>query len=201
MSNSKDAPSPPTVQPKQPNATRCVAIVVLVLILLTLFVVAVIWLAVQPKKLAYSIEHSSINGYAGNATGNATFHCLLRSRNPNRRVSFRFKRIEVEAYYHSGKLFNGSAAPFSQPVRNVTEVEVDLAEVRAALQGKEAGLFEAERAAGSVKMEVKVTGKINMKIGVFKVHRTVRATCGPYDVPFKESEGFRRVECDTDISY
>ncbi|KAG6417332.1 hypothetical protein SASPL_119486 [Salvia splendens] len=199
MSNSKDTP-PPTVQRRQPHVTRCVAIVVLVLILLTLFVIAVIWLAVQPKKLIFSIEHSSITG--NNATaGNSTFHCLLRSRNPNKRVSFQFKRIEVEATYRGTKLFNGSVAPFRQPVRNVTEVEVDLPEVRAALQAKEADQFKAERAAGVAKMEVKATGKMNMKIGVFKVHRTVTAACGPYDVPFKESEGFRWVDCHTDISY
>ncbi|XP_047964752.1 uncharacterized protein At1g08160-like [Salvia hispanica] len=202
MPKSKDTP-PPTVQARQPNATRCILIVVLVLILLTLFVVAVIWLAVQPKKLILSIEHSSITGYTGNnaTAGNSTFHCLLRSRNPNKRVSFQFKRIEVEATYHGTKLFNGSVAPFRQPVRNVTEVEVELPGVRAALQGKEADQFRAERATGSATMEVKVTGKTHMKIGVFKVHRTVTAACGPYEVPFKESEGFRRVDCDTDVSY
>lgn len=197
MSNSKATP-PPTVQWRQPNATRCAAIVVLVLILVTLFVIAVIWLAVQPKKLAYSIERSSISGSTGN---NSTFHCLLRSTNPNKRVSFQFKRIDLEATYLGTKLFTGGVAPFRQPARNVTEVEVDLPEVRPPLQGKEAEKFRAERAAGAAKMEVRVTGKMNMKIGVFKVHRTVTATCGPYDVPFKESEGFRRVECDTDISY
>ncbi|XP_057789388.1 uncharacterized protein At1g08160-like [Salvia miltiorrhiza] len=181
-----------TTQPRQPEAARCVAVVFLVIILLTLLIVVVIWLAVQPKKLIYTIEHSNINGGGGNR--NATFHCLLRSRNPNKRVSFYFKRIDVEATYYGKKLFEGAVGPFRQPVRNITDLEVDLA---AASTEK----LAAERAAGRAKMEVKVEGKINMKIGVFKVHRTVTAICGPYDVPFSEAEGFKMVQCDTDISY
>lgn len=199
MTKSKEA----GVEPRQPQMKRCIAVVFLVLILITLFLVVVIWLAVQPKKLIYTIEHSSINGYNYTRGGdvNATFHCVLRSKNPNKRVSFYFKRIDLEATYYGKKLFAGNVGPFRQPVRNVTDLEVDVVAVGAALRGKAAEELSAEKAAGSVKMEVKVVGKVNMKIGVFKVHRTVTALCGPYDVPFSEAKGFRKVDCDTDISY
>lgn len=192
-----------SLQPRQPQAARCMAVVLLVLIILTLIIVATVWLAVQPKKLIYSIEHSSINGYNYTRDGhlNATFHCLLRSRNPNKRVSFYFDKIDVEASYYGTALFHGNVGPFHQPVRNVTDLEVDVAANGTALHGTAAADMRMERASGNVKLEVNIVGKMRMKIGLFKVHRTATARCGPYDVPFSESKGFKRVTCDTDIWY
>lgn len=209
MSNSTTS-AKEVVEPRQPQAARCLAIVLLVVILITLLLVVIIWLAVMPKKLVYSIEHSSINGFKYTAGGgggegriNATFHCLLRSRNPNKRVSFYFDKIDVDANYYGETIFTGEkvVAPFHQRVRNVTDLEVEVAANGTALHGKAAEELRVEQASGSVKMEVKIEAKIRMKIGVFKVRRTVTATCGPYDVPFSESNGFKRVECDTDIYY
>lgn len=190
-------------QPRQPQAWRFMAVVAVVLIIITLIIVVTIWLAVQPKQLTYSIEHSSINGYKEASDGrNATFHCLLRSKNPNKRVSFYFDKIDVRAMYYDKALFDGGRVePFYQPARNVTDLEVDVAANATVVTGKAAEDLKIERASGNVKLEVKIVGKIRMKIGVFKVRRTVTARCGPYDVPFSESVGFKRVTCDTEIYY
>ncbi|KAH6772714.1 hypothetical protein C2S52_004476 [Perilla frutescens var. hirtella] len=192
-------------QLRQPQAWRFMAVVSVVLIIITIIIVITIWLAVQPKQLIYSIEHSSINGYNYTSGGrlNATFHCLLRSKNPNKRVSFYFDKIDVRATYYDKELFvGGKVDPFYQPVRNVTDLEVDVAANGTVVAGSKAAEdLRMERASGNAKLEVKINGKIRMKIGVFKVRRTVRARCGPYDVPFSESMGFKRTTCDTEIYY
>lgn len=105
------------------------------------------------------------------------------------------------ALYYGNPLFHGNVGPFYQPVRNVTDLDVDVAANGTALHGAAAEDMRMEKASGSVKLEVNIVCKIRMKIGVFKVHRTATARCGPYDVAFSESKGFKRVTCDTDIYY
>lgn len=189
------------VQSRPFEAVRCIALILMVLIIVIGLIVIIIWLAVQPKKLKYSIEHSSISGY--NLTSdrklNASFHFMLRAKNPNKRVSFYYDKIIVKVSYKGKDLSVGNVDPFYQRRRNVTDLELSMAAKDVVVYGTEAKDLKMESASGDVKLEVKIWGKIRMKVGVFKVHRTLKALCGPLAVPFSSSKGFKRVFCDVDI--
>ncbi|KAI3461356.1 hypothetical protein Pfo_018019 [Paulownia fortunei] len=194
------APQQGQARPRHSALVRCIAGVLLALIILTGLIVLIIWLAVQPKKLKYSLEQGSISGY--NLTNdhlNANFHFVLRANNPNRRISLYYDRIDVTVLYEDQKLSINNVHPFYQPRRNVTHLDMDLVAKDAALYGAVARDLRMEKASGSVDLDVKIRAKIRLKVGVFKIHRKLKVLCGPVTVPFYSSKGFERVFCDADI--
>ncbi|KAL8496493.1 hypothetical protein ACS0TY_020265 [Phlomoides rotata] len=183
MSPPRAPPQGAEVQPRY--SKRFAAILVLALSIFTVLTVIIIWLSVRPKNLAYSVERSSITGYSFTSAGhlNATFHFLLRSKNSNRRVSFYYDKIDVKRR------------------RNVTDLELSLTAEDVVVRGVVAENLKTERPSGDVKLEVKMSGKIRLKVGLFKVHRSLEVLCGPFQVPFSSSpKRFDRVTCDVDIS-
>ncbi|KAG8387577.1 hypothetical protein BUALT_Bualt02G0035800 [Buddleja alternifolia] len=187
--------------PRHSTAVKCIATVLLALIILTGLTVLIIWLAVQPKKLRYSIEHGSIDGYNLTNDGhlNATFKFVIRANNPNRRISLYYDRIDVTVSYEDQNLAVGHFHPFYQPRRNVTHLEVEVVAEEAAVYGAVARDLRMEKKSGDVDLDLKIRAKIRLKIGVFKIHRKLKVNCGPLTVPFSSSKGFERVFCDVDI--
>lgn len=185
--------------PRRP-VLRCVILVILALITLTGLTILIIWLAVQPRKLKYSIEHGSINGF--NLSGdhlNAELDFVLRAHNPNRHVSLYYDRIDVTVMYEDQKLSVNNVHPFYQRRRNVTFVDLDLEAKNAAVYGATARDLKMERASGELNLNVRIRAKIRLKVGVFKIHRKLKINCEDVTVPFDSRKGFERVLCDTDM--
>ncbi|GFQ01018.1 uncharacterized protein at1g08160 [Phtheirospermum japonicum] len=194
-------PQTPAAPPRHSPLLRCIACVLLGLIVLVGLIVLITWLAVQPKKLKYTLEQGSISGYnlSKNNHLNANFHFVLRANNPNKRISLYYDRIDVTVSYEDQVLSNNNVHPFYQPRRNVTHLGMDLMAKDAVVYGAVARDLKMERAAGEVGLDVKVRAKIRLKIGVFKIHRKLKVLCESVTVPFNSSKGFERVYCDTDI--
>ncbi|XP_057781875.1 uncharacterized protein At1g08160-like [Salvia miltiorrhiza] len=179
---------------------QCAVLVVIALIAMTGLAVLIIWASVQPKKLHYSIEHGSITGF--NLTSDklsSNFGFALRANNPNRHVSIYYDRIDVTVAYEDQKLSVNNVHPFHQRKRNVTFVDLKLVAKDAAVYGATARDLRMERAAGEVNLNVKVRAKIRLKVGVFKIHRTLKVDCESVTVPFDSRKGFQRVLCETDL--
>ncbi|KAL1544098.1 hypothetical protein AAHA92_20994 [Salvia divinorum] len=193
------AQAPGQAAPRRP-VLQCVVLVVIALIAMTGLAVLIIWASVQPKKLHYSIEHGSVTGF--NLTDdklNSDFDFVLRANNPNRHVSLYYDRIEVTVWYEDQKLSVNNVHPFHQPKRNVTFVDLALVAKNAAVYGATARDLRMERAAGDVNLNIKVRAKIRLKVGVFKIHRTLKVDCESVMVPFNLHKAFQRVVCHTDM--
>lgn len=187
--------------PRRPML-RCAILLILALIVLTGLAVLITWLAVQPRKLKYSIEHGSIGGFnlsSGSDRLNAEFDFVLRAHNPNRHVSLYYDRIDVTVMYQDQKLSVNNVHPFYQRRRNVTFVDLDLEAKNATVYGATARDLRMERTAGEVNLSVKIRSKIRLKVGVFKIHRKLKIDCDDVAVPFDSRKGFKRVSCDTDM--
>ncbi|KAH6836719.1 hypothetical protein C2S53_007376 [Perilla frutescens var. hirtella] len=194
----------PTAQtaaaPRRRPFLRCIVLVILALIAVTGLVVLIIWAAVQPRKLKYSIEHGSITGFnLTNEKLNSDFDFVLRANNPNRRVSLYYDRIDVTVLYEDKSLSVNNVNPFYQPRRNVTFVDLDLTAKNAAVYGAMARDLKMERATGVVNLDVRIRAKIRLKVGLFKIHRTLKIECDSLLVPFDSRKGFERVLCHTDM--
>ncbi|PIM98949.1 hypothetical protein CDL12_28562 [Handroanthus impetiginosus] len=191
-------PNPMKSQP--PAVVRCVALVSLALIIFATVIVIIIWLAVQPKRLNYSVELGSISGY--NFTNDhlitANFRFVLRTENPNNRVSFYYDKIVVKVSYEEQNLCADNVPPFYQRSGNVTRLDLNMAAKDAAVHGGAAEDLEREQESGDLDVEVKLRAKIRIKIGLLRVHRTLKVVCGPLKVPFSSSKVFKRVRCDVD---
>ncbi|CAK9150476.1 unnamed protein product [Ilex paraguariensis] len=194
-------PPQPPARPRKSNLVRCIAIVLLALIVLVGLAVIIIWLAVKPKRMVYSIEDGSIHGYnLTNNQLNATFKFVLRAYNPNTRVSIYYDKIEVTVSYDDTTLAFNSVDPFFQHHRNVTKKGLTLVAQGAALYGSVARDLGLEKSSGKVELELRLKAKIRFKVGVWKSRkRTLRLLCAPLMVPLSSRKGFTRTLCDVDL--
>ncbi|XP_027106946.1 uncharacterized protein At1g08160 [Coffea arabica] len=199
MANSR-APGQIAASPAHSTLLRIIAMILLALILLVGIAVIVIWLAVKPRKLVYTIESGSIHNY--NLTDdhlNATFNFELRAYNPNSKVSIYYDRIETRVLYDDSTVAFNNVQPFYQPRRNVTHLGLDLVATNAGLFPGTARNLRMERSTGEIEVEVRVKAKIRFKVGAIKSHRTLRLLCGPLVVHFSSSRNFERTFCDIDL--
>lgn len=195
------APPPGAAKPRHSVLVRTIAMVLLALIVLVGVAVLIIWLAVRPKRLVYTIEDGSIHGF--NLTNNhlnATFNLVIRSYNPNSKVSIYYDKVEVLVSYDDQNVAFNTVAPFFQPRRNVTHLGVKLVAQDVALYGAVAKDLGLEKSSGEVELDVRVKAKIRFKVGVWKSrHRTMRILCSPTLVHFSSSKSFDRTYCDIDL--
>ncbi|KAL2511175.1 putative NAD(P)H dehydrogenase (quinone) FQR1-like 3 [Abeliophyllum distichum] len=191
-------PGPQAAQLRHSGIVRCIAMVLITLIILASLIVLINWLLVQPKKLKYSIEDGSVSGYnlSNDHHLNATFHLVLRANNPNKRVSLYYDKIEVSVSCEDQKLSVNNISPFYQPRKNVTHMNVNLEAKNVTLHEAVARDLKMERTSGNVELDVKFRAKIRLKLGVLRIHGTLKLLCGPLSLPFSSSKEFKRVSCD-----
>ncbi|KAL6967136.1 hypothetical protein U1Q18_032940 [Sarracenia purpurea var. burkii] len=200
MANSTQAP-PRAAQPRHSKLVRTIAILLLGLIVLVGLAVLIIWLAVRPKKLVYSVEDASIHGF--NLTKNhlnATFNFVIRAYNPNHKASIYYDKVEAAVSYDDETLAFSTGQPFFQPHRNVTRLAVRLVAQDAPLSAAVARDLRLEKSSGEVELDLRMTARIRFKVGVWKSrHRTLKILCSPTLVQFSSSKSFQRTICDVDL--
>ncbi|KAL3518454.1 hypothetical protein ACH5RR_021043 [Cinchona calisaya] len=179
---------------------RLIAGVFLGLILIVAIAVIVVWLAVKPRKLVYTIESGSIQNFnLTNNRLNATFNFELRAYNPNSKVSIYYDKIETRVLYDDTTLAFDNVEPFYQPRRNVTHLGLNFVAKNAELFPGIAKNMRVDKNSREVELEVHVKAKIRFKLGSVKNHRTLRLLCAPLVVHFSSSRNFERTPCDVDL--
>ncbi|KAC2699779.1 hypothetical protein FH972_027185 [Carpinus fangiana] len=163
-------------RPGHSKLLRCIAVVLLTLIVLVGLAVLIIWLAVRPRQLVYTVEDGSIRSFnLANNRLNASFDFVIRSYNPNSKVSVYYDSIEASTSYQDQIVAYSVVDPFFQPHRNVTRLELKLAAQSVALVGSTARDLRSDKSAGEIELTVLLKAKIRFKLGTWKSkHRTLR---------------------------
>ncbi|XP_058227464.1 uncharacterized protein At1g08160-like [Rhododendron vialii] len=190
----------PPARPGRSKLFRTIGIILLIIILLVGLTILIIWLAVKPKRLVYSIESGSISGYNLSQTNhlNSTFNFILRAYNPNTKVSVYYKKVETSVWFDGQKLAFNTLAPFLQRHKNVTRLGVNLVAQDVALSGDTAKGMKTERSGGAVELDVRMKARIRLKVGAWKGRRTLRVLCPSVLVRFSSSPTVVRKSCDVD---
>ncbi|OIT40311.1 uncharacterized protein A4A49_09087 [Nicotiana attenuata] len=181
---------------------RCIAIAILTLIIIVGITVLIIWLALKPRKMVYSIENTSVHNYnlTNNDHLNANFKFGLRAYNPNKRISIYYDNIEVKLFFNYQPISSNDVEPFFQPHRNVTRLDLSLPAKDVVLYDDIAREFKTERSAGVVEVEVKIRAKIRFKVGVWKSgHRTLKILCTPKVSFSNYRRSSKSYPCDVDL--
>ncbi|GFZ17835.1 hypothetical protein Acr_26g0011050 [Actinidia rufa] len=144
---------------------RTIAIVLLALIILVGLSVLIIWLAVRPKRLVYTVEEGSIHGFnlTQNNHLNATFNFVIRAYNPNTKISIYYDKVEAYVFYYDETVAFTTVDPFFQPRRNVTHLGLNLMAREAALEGAAAKDLRLEKSSGEVELDIRVKAKIQVQ--------------------------------------
>ncbi|KAJ7947900.1 Late embryogenesis abundant protein [Quillaja saponaria] len=205
MANPPSQPQPQPQQaarPRQSNLLRYFAIFILTSIILVGIAAFIIWLVVKPKHLVYTIEDASIHNF--NLTNAnqlyANFDIAVRARNPNSRVSVYYDKVDVFVEYEDQTLATSTVAPFFQPHKNVTRLEVKLDARSVNLYGSMPKDLGLEKSSGGIELEVWVKARIRFKVGAWKSRdRVMGIYCSPVLVHFSKSRGFERTYCDVEL--
>lgn len=203
MANPASNPSQPAgaARPGHSKLLRLIAIVLLALIVLVGLAVLITWLVIRPRRLVYTVEDGSIHNFnVANNHLNASFDFVVRSYNPNSRVSVYYDAIEASVKYEDQTVAYSVVDPFFQPHRNVTRLEVKLTAQNVALMGSASQDLTHEKSAGEIEFDVFLKAKIRFKVGSLKSkHRTLRIWCSPVMVPTSRPKKFERTYCDPEI--
>lgn len=200
MANPAPQPAPKPARPRT-SLGRIIAIVLLTLIILVGVAVLIIWLAVKPKHLIYTVEEASIHNFnIANDHLNSTFDFVMRSYNPNTKVSVYYDKIDVGVDYDDQVLAYDVAQPFFQPHRSVSRLDVKLRAQSVALFPSVVKDLKLERSSGAVELSVRIKARIRFKVGIWKSsHRTLRILCSPVLVHFSSSKTYERTVCDINL--
>lgn len=189
-------------RPGHSKLLRLIAVALLALIVLVGIAVLITWLVVRPRRLVYTIEDGSIHNFnfSNNHGLNASFNFVVRSYNPNSKVSVYYDAIEASVEYEDQTLAYSVVDPFFQPHRNVTRLDVKLTAQRVALLGSTYRDFRREKSAGEIELTVLLKAKIRFKVGSWKSkHRTLRIWCSPVLVRLSGFKKFERTYCDPEL--
>ncbi|KAM1309915.1 hypothetical protein ACFX13_006697 [Malus domestica] len=193
--------SQPSQAPKaKSNLIRTIAIVLLASIVILGLVVLITWLIVRPKRLVYTIEDGSIQNF--NLTNNhlsADFDFVIRSYNPNKRVSIYYDSIGATVNYNDQTLAFSGIEPFYQRRRNVTRFDVKFTAPSTALSSSVSKDLMLEKRSGKIQFDVWLKARIRFKVGALKSHhRTLRVSCSPV-LELSRPKNLKRTYCYADI--
>ncbi|KAK9280314.1 hypothetical protein L1049_014002 [Liquidambar formosana] len=201
MANPAAPPSQTPLPPRRSKLVRCIALILLALIVLVGLVVLITWLVVKPKRIVYTVEAASVSGF--NLTHDhlsADFDFMLRSVNPNRKVSIYYDSMEVMVSYYDNILAFAEVQPFYQPRQNVTQLEVKPVAKSAALMESASRDLRLEKSSGGVELDIRVKARIRLKMGAWKSRRrTLKVFCPHVLVHFSSAKKFQRARCDVDL--
>lgn len=186
---------------RRPRLLRRIALVLLTLIVLTGLTILIIWLVIKPKRLVYTVEESSIHGFnlADNHL-NATFDFVLRTYNPNRRVSIYYDSMIASVIYDDQTVAFDVVDPFFQPHRNAKRFPVQPVARSIPLSGNAAKDLRVEKSSSLIELDISIKARIRFKVGVWKSrHHTLKVTCPAIRAPISSSKNFQRTYCDVDI--
>ncbi|XP_052186983.1 uncharacterized protein At1g08160 [Diospyros lotus] len=187
--------------PRQSSPARTLAIFFLALIVIVGLAVLIIWLAIKPKKLVYTVEKGTIHGFnLTHAQLNATFDFAIRAHNPNTKVAVYYDKVEAFVSYDDEKVGFGSLSPFFQPRRNVTHLELRLAAQNVTLYENAERDLRLEKSAGEMELDLHLKARIRFKVGKWKSrHYHMKILCSPAMARFSSSKPFQATRCDVDV--
>ncbi|KAJ8426624.1 hypothetical protein Cgig2_016067 [Carnegiea gigantea] len=183
-----------------PNSrVRLIAFILLALIVIVGLAILITWLAIKPKKIQFSVDEGWIQNYSlANGKLNSTFNFVIRAYNPNSKGSIYYDTMDVKVYYRGQTVATETIEPFFQPHKNVTRIMLQNKAQNVALQGRAVHDLKVERTGGEVDLDVKIKGKIRVKVGVWKSRHKMKVLCSPVVVNFSNHTKFRRIDCEVD---
>lgn len=201
MANNPEANLRRPQRPKH-NFLRSIAIFFLAVIVLVGIAILTIWLVLKPKRLVFSVEDAQIHGFniAKDNHLNATFDFVVRSYNPNTKVSIYYDKVESGVWYDDQILAYNVHDSFYQRHRNVTRLHIKFGAHSTALLGSVPSDLKLERSSGEIELSLRLKARIKFRVGDWKSgHRTLNIFCSPVLVRFSKSKTFERTPCDVEL--
>lgn len=164
--------------------------------------VLIIWLAVRPKSLRYTVESAEVHNFDFSKTQlNASFSFEVNAYNPNKRVSVYYDSITVTVGFDNQDLAFGVISPFYQHHKELTRLNMNN------LKAQNFQLYDSvykdlalEKASGAMDLDLWIKARIRFKVGVWKSgHRTLRIRCSPVTVYLTESKPFKKTTCFSNL--
>ncbi|XP_074584398.1 NDR1/HIN1-like protein 10 [Curcuma longa] len=167
-------------------------------------VVLVLWLVFRPNEPRVRVDTASLVRFDLDGSSSTLFYNLslgLTVRNPNRRLSFYYDRLEARAEY-DGNRFGFSRLPtFHQGHKNTTVIGPILFDSSQRLFRDSVGeTYRRETSEGFYYIDVKVRAKMRVKVWIFRLRYNRPHIDCTLKLPVPGTGGnFESTGCDVDI--
>ncbi|KAL4560831.1 hypothetical protein LXL04_032986 [Taraxacum kok-saghyz] len=199
------APSrePTVIGPRRSILFKTITIGVLAFIIMIGVTILIIWLTIKPRKPGISIYNASIHDYNLSKDNhlNASYNFVVRSFNPNKKMSVYFDKMTVTLLFKHETIGIGLINSWHQHKRNRTSFELDLTSHDTKLSGALSQDMGMAKSSNQVVLDVKMKGRIKSKLGIWKsryYHITVSCVNVVAEIS-NSSNTSRRTLCDTDF--
>jgi hypothetical protein len=193
--NGATLPSPATYDGKQPRRrrrARCCRFAVMAcccLVLVLVFVIGVgvliTWLVVQPKDGNYNLADADLNVFNLTSVGaqydlDTDIDLKIAFGNPNKKLGFDIKEINVHALYAGEEIGQAALPPFFQPRRNDTILAANIRVSHLVFSEMAGGALQGEVARSNITLQVVMNAKVRNNHGMLESlhpYQSVHLTC------------------------
>ncbi|KAK8514736.1 hypothetical protein V6N13_103110 [Hibiscus sabdariffa] len=166
---------------------------ILVFILIVLITIFLIWAILRPSKPSFTLLDTTV--YAFNASApsllTSNFQITIRSRNPNDLIGIYYDRLDVYAEYRDEEItLRCRLPPTYQGYNDVNIWSPFIYGTMVPVAPEYSLALDAEQAAGSVFLMIKIGGRLRFRVGAFITGRYhIHISCPAYITFRGQSDG------------
>ncbi|KAL2323008.1 hypothetical protein Fmac_027387 [Flemingia macrophylla] len=200
------SPSPALVSRLKQFVTILFFAAVSVIVLGIIADIVIIWTLVNPRFPSFqvnSVELTSLNTTATNLELTASFDISVTIRNPNRKLSVSYDKLEVVVQFDNNNIASGFVEPFWQDVKSVEPVRIRLAADSQVLPRSMLDAIAAQRAHGEVALGMALFTEVRFWWhAIFRTSvRDFKLQCDPLHLVFppnKKKSDIGRLQATSD---
>nr|GLL31139.1 uncharacterized protein At1g08160-like [Ipomoea trifida] len=192
------APSSGASRARRFSLVRCLTTCFSTVVIITGAIILIVWLAIRPNQIDYTVENASVANYNFSAADNrlsGDFTFTVKAKNPNAKVSIYYDSINASLSYDLSPIGTSSGAPFYQRKKSSKEFELVFPTRRAVLSDVATrDLKNQSSTAGKVVVDLTIYAKIRFKVWFVKSGHLMKVVCSPINVPLS-NKGFQPEFC------
>ncbi|GER25397.1 late embryogenesis abundant protein [Striga asiatica] len=179
-------PNNPYHQPRRSIFLRRVLAFAIGLIVVLAAITLIVWLVLRPQVPQFRVDSFTLSNLtvSDNSLVSFTSQVRLTARNPNRRLTLAYDRLDAAVYYRSWSLADTVLPPFSLGTKSETQLTGNFSSVGNFVERVAADGMNRERGSrGSVGLNLRVLSRVRFRTNSWRTRvRLLRVFCGDLEV-------------------
>ncbi|CAA0825252.1 Late embryogenesis abundant (LEA) hydroxyproline-rich glycoprotein family [Striga hermonthica] len=179
-------PNNPYHHPRRSTFSRRFLAFTIGLIVVLGAVTLIIWLVLRPQVPQFRVDSVTLSNLtvSDNSLVSFTSQVRLTARNPNRRLTLAYDRLDAAVYYRSWSLADTVLPPFSLGTKSETQLTANFSSVGNFVERVAADGMNRERGSrGSIGLNLRVLSRVRFRTNAWRTRvRLLQVFCGDLEV-------------------
>ncbi|OVA07129.1 Late embryogenesis abundant protein [Macleaya cordata] len=198
---------PPNYDPQRATFLRRLIIAGITVFLIIGAITFILWLVIRPHLPEFRVESASLSNFnVSSSQLNANWEIGFFVRNPNKKMTIFYDRIEGSVFYKDDSLADNSLAPFYQSKKNQTTITAKFTALTSYVDDRTVKEMVGDRNRGEVNFNVRMLAWVRFRSGAWRTRRhLMRVFCDDVKIGFSSNTGTtgslsgRSKECEVDL--